>query len=170
MAPFNQALQRDLAICAGHHYYQNYIRRIAVIRAYAKLCAPRERRFWVRKAYEDYEQGAYNVDIRSMMLHDGKLFFDYFRMRPGTLQQLLNWVGADIKKQDTKFRAAIPPGERLCMTIRHLSTGHSQLASLAQLVRRRAPVHTVAGSMPSPFTSLRSMRTERHKCSDNSLR
>ena len=38
---------------------------------------------------------------------------------------LLSRVGPSITRQDTKFRAAVPPGERLAITLRYLVTGDS---------------------------------------------
>lgn len=52
-------------------------------------------------------------------------FRNYFRMDNTTFQELLEKVSPLIVKQDTNFRKAIPPEERLMVTLRYLATGCS---------------------------------------------
>ena len=47
-------------------------------------------------------------------------------MSPNRFEHLLSLVQPLIVKQDTKFRKAIPPAERLAITLRFLATGDSQ--------------------------------------------
>jgi len=54
--------------------------------------------------------------------------FRYLRMSPERFDHLLSLVGPLIKKQDTKFREAITPGERLALTLRFLASGDSQVS------------------------------------------
>ena len=63
--------------------------------------------------------------IRSHM----KIFlfcFRYMRMSPKSFKYLLNVVGPVIAEKDTRFRKAIPPTKRLCLTLRYLAYGGSQ--------------------------------------------
>lgn len=46
-------------------------------------------------------------------------------MSYGTLNQLLTLVEPNIRKENTKFRKAIPSNERLALTLRHLAIGDS---------------------------------------------
>ena len=55
-------------------------------------------------------------------------------MTPQRFDHLLSLVGPKIKKHDTNFRKAIPPAERLAITLRFLASGESQ-QSLAFLFR-----------------------------------
>ena len=86
------------------------------------------KRFWVRKVYEERKtKGEFNVLVRELMLADHEWFFRLFRMSPSTFELLLFWVAPLIKKESTRMRQAIPPGERLCVTlIRYLVTGDAQ--------------------------------------------
>ena len=55
-------------------------------------------------------------------------------MSPERLDHLLSLVSPLITKQDTNFRKAIPPSERLMLTLRFLASGDSQV-SLTYLFR-----------------------------------
>ena len=47
-------------------------------------------------------------------------------MSPVLFKYLLNVVGPVIAKKDARFRKAIPPAERLCLTLHYLAYGGSQ--------------------------------------------
>ena len=49
-------------------------------------------------------------------------------MSPERFEHLLQLTGARLTKKDTRFRKAIPPGERLALTIRYLASGDSQVS------------------------------------------
>ena len=40
-----------------------------------------------------------------------------------TLPELLDWLGSQITKQDTRYQKALEPGLKLPMTLRHLAFG-----------------------------------------------
>ena len=61
-------------------------------------------------------------------------YFRFFRMSPQRFDHLLTLVGPRIRKNDTNFKEAIPPAERLAITLRFLASGESQ-QSLAFLFR-----------------------------------
>ena len=50
----------------------------------------------------------------------------YMRMSPELFKYLVNVVGPVIVKKDTRFCKAIPPAERLCLTLHYLAYGGSQ--------------------------------------------
>ena len=52
--------------------------------------------------------------------------FRYMWMSPESFKYLLNVVGPVIAKKDTRFRKAIPPAERLCLTLHYLAYRGSQ--------------------------------------------
>ena len=85
------------------------------------------KRFWVRKVYEERKtKGEFNVLVRELMLADHEYFFRLFQMSPSTFELLLSWVASLITKESTRMRQAIPPGERLRVTLRYLVTGDAQ--------------------------------------------
>ena len=63
--------------------------------------------------------------IQEMQLNDHESFFQYFRMTPGRLEELLCLVGPYLAK-DSTTREPISPAERLAVTLRFLATGDSQ--------------------------------------------
>ena len=55
--------------------------------------------------------------IAEMTLVDHESFYKYFHMTPQRFSQLLSCVGPFIKRQNTRLREAIPPDERLALTL-----------------------------------------------------
>ena len=86
----------------------------------------RPKRLWVRSIFKcRTTKGEYHSLIEEMRLSDHESFFRYFHMTPERFSHLLSLVGPSIRCQDTRFRQAIPPGERLAITLRYLVTGDS---------------------------------------------
>lgn len=116
-AYYHQILQkkRILAICSSI-----IITTIVKRRARRR----RNRKIWTRKwILNRPKQGAYLNLIAELRLGDTASYANFLRMDPGSFYELLNLVGASITKKDTRMRAAIPPGERLALTLRFLATG-----------------------------------------------
>lgn len=85
------------------------------------------RKIWVRKLYQEREQkGEFNLLIKDLILFDSEIFFQYFRMTPTILEQLLSILGPSITKKDTNMREAVSAKERVCVTLRYLATGDAQ--------------------------------------------
>ena len=70
-------------------------------------------------------KGEFHALIAEMRLKDHESFYKYFHMTPQRFSHLLSLVGPSIKRQDTRLREAIPPDERLAITLRYLVTGDS---------------------------------------------
>lgn len=70
--------------------------------------------------------------------HNNYLFFRiwHIRMSPESCKYLLNVAGPLITKKDTRFRIAISPAERLCLTLHHLAYSGSQ-KSLNRFISNR---------------------------------
>ena len=87
----------------------------------------RRKRMWMRKLFVDRRaKGEYEILVKDLMLFDHLYFFKSFRMSPVRFEQLLSWVAPFITKS-SKFRVFASPSERLCITLRYLATGDSQL-------------------------------------------
>jgi len=82
---------------------------------------PREsskRRFWIHDVIRKRsELGEYHRLVQELRL-DSTRFQQYFRMTPTKFDELLSLVGPLIQREDTSFRKAIEPGQRLAITIR----------------------------------------------------
>ena len=65
-----------------------------------------------------------------MRLQDHSMHFNYFRMLPSTVDDLLHLVGPSLVRQRTRYREPLPPALRLAVPVRYLATGESQ-ASLS---------------------------------------
>ena len=85
-----------------------------------------QKRMWVREIFQTRStKGEYHSLIAEMRLGDHESFYKYFHMTPQRFSHLLSLVGPSITRHDTTFRKAIPPGERLAITLCYLVTGDS---------------------------------------------
>ena len=85
----------------------------------------RNRTIWVREWVKNRkDQGAYHQLLQELRLTDTSSYRNFLRMDDPTFDELLHMVGPMITYQDTVMRKAIPPGERLALTLRYLATGN----------------------------------------------
>ncbi|XP_073446473.1 uncharacterized protein [Dendrobates tinctorius] len=88
-----------------------------------------QRRLWIHPIVELREsRGAYHTLYSELQTNPEK-FMDYTRMSQQIFMYLLGHVQDAIRRQDTQLRRAIPPEERLLVTLRFLATGET-LSSL----------------------------------------
>lgn len=98
---------------------------------------PKRRKIWVRKWLEKRSSdGAHQTLLEEFRNEDGQkhLYKNFLRMNEENFKELLELVSPIIKKNDTNMRTAIPPSERLAVTLRFLATGDSY-KSLSVLFR-----------------------------------
>ena len=108
------------------------ILRILLLRRRRRKLQKYRKRYWVRHVYTERKQkGEFYLLVKDLQLHDQEYFTKYFRMSPTSLELLLSWVAPYIQKETTRMREAIPPGERLCVTLRYLVTGDAQVTIAA---------------------------------------
>ncbi|XP_057294525.1 uncharacterized protein LOC130623036 [Hydractinia symbiolongicarpus] len=118
---FNKMDDEDLLIYLGYILLKRSSRREAERKARKK------RSIWVRQIYKQREEcGIYHTLVQEMALGDRESYFKFMRMSPESFQYLLNVIGPEISKKDTKFRKAISASERLCLTLHYLAYGGSQ--------------------------------------------
>ncbi|XP_073421968.1 uncharacterized protein [Dendrobates tinctorius] len=87
------------------------------------------RRFWRHPIIElRASRGAYHT-LYSELQENPEKFAYYTRMSQESFLDLLGMVEGIIRRRDTQLRRAIPPEERLLVTLRFLATGES-LSSL----------------------------------------
>lgn len=94
----------------------------------------RKRRWWMTTLYRNRYLHGGSILLEDLHKEDKERFINCCRMSPVTFDRLLALIEPKIKKEDTRFRKAIPPNERLALTLRFLATGDS-FASLALLFR-----------------------------------
>lgn len=69
--------------------------------------------------------GAYHSTLTTLEISDAKKWKNFLRMDQQLFTALLQSVVNSIQRQDTILRKAIPPAERLALTLRYLATGES---------------------------------------------
>jgi hypothetical protein len=93
------------------------------------------RRFWIRPSLKSRNRYSASDLINDLILDDVDIlnleyrvdagFRNCFRMTRTDFENVLRMIGPNIAKKNTKFRQAIPPHERLAVTLRFLATGDS---------------------------------------------
>lgn len=87
----------------------------------------RKHSVWVRKILTERSwKGEYHHLVKELKLHDHEFFYKQFRMSPTRYEELLQLVSLVIQKSSLK-REAISPSERLCITLRFLCSGDSNV-------------------------------------------
>ena len=70
-------------------------------------------------------KGEFYLLVQDLRLFDNELFFRYFRMNAAKYEELLAMIAPEIQKSSITWEC-IGPSERLCVTLRYLTTGDSQ--------------------------------------------
>lgn len=94
----------------------------------------RKRRWWMTSLYSNRGLCSGTMLLNDLQKEGGDHFKNCCRMSYETFNQLLTLVEPKIRKENTKFRKAIPSNERLALTLRYLATGDS-FASLSLVFR-----------------------------------
>ncbi|XP_068118950.1 uncharacterized protein [Hyperolius riggenbachi] len=101
---------------------------------------PRTRRYWVHPILQQRRRkGQFWTLYRDLRQHPDK-FFGYTRMSVGSFDCLLSKLKDALQRQDTNYRRAITPTERLLITLRFLATGHSYAALHYQFLMGRSTI------------------------------
>lgn len=77
-----------------------------------------EREHWVHPVNAKREDCGEFHNLYADLRQDPDMFRSYFRMSPESFSVILDHVSMDLRKQDTNFRKAISPEERLALTLR----------------------------------------------------
>ena len=84
----------------------------------------RNRRVWTRKwILNRNNYGAYHQLLKELQMGDESSYKNFLRMDIDSFQSILALIAPEITYRDTHLRKAIPPGERLALTLRFLATG-----------------------------------------------
>lgn len=110
------------------------------------------RSVWVQEWVKKREtEGCYAKLLQELRANNPNLFRNFVRMSAEDFDFLLELVTPHIQKQDTAMRKAIPPGERLALTLRYLATGES-FKSLQYLFR--IPQPTISDIIPEVLDAI----------------
>ena len=99
---------------------------VIIALALMKLCCRRRNRtVWVREWVRNLQRyGAYHQLVQELRLGDHVTYKNFLRMDIATFDELLDLVRPHITYTNTNMRCAVPPGERLAVTLRFLATGN----------------------------------------------
>jgi len=111
---------------AVHDY--NLLKVIAVAEACGELDPPKQdRKYWVHPINPDREESnKFNIFYENIRCYSEK-FFEYYRMSISSFDELLEKIRPFIGKQNTIFRNAISPEERLTITLRYVKVDSSNI-------------------------------------------
>ena len=104
-------------------------KRLACVALIALIlrCRRRKRRnriLWTREWTRNQEyQGTFHQLLQELRVLDVSSYRNFVRMDAASFEELLLAVAPRIVCQDTVMREAIPPAERLAVTLRFLATG-----------------------------------------------
>ena len=97
---------------------------ITINRRRRRRAKERRKREWVKDwVSKRVELGAYHSLFQEFQQSDIRQLRNFLRMDMDSFLELLVRVEPKIRKEDTNMRLAIPPGERLALTLRFLATG-----------------------------------------------
>jgi hypothetical protein len=78
----------------------------------------KRRRFWVHKICKKRMIHGEFHSLYPDLLEDEAKFFEYFRMTYGKFMTLLDMLGPNLSRENTSFREAVGPKERLALCLR----------------------------------------------------
>jgi hypothetical protein len=78
----------------------------------------KRRRFWVRNICKRRMIHGEFHSLYPDLLEDEATFFEYFRMTYGKFMTLLDMLGPNLSGENTSFRQAVGPKERLALCLR----------------------------------------------------
>jgi hypothetical protein len=78
----------------------------------------KRRRFWVHNICKERMIHGEFQSLYPDLLEDKANFFEYFRMTYGKFMTLLYMLGPNLSKENTSFREAVGPKERLALCLR----------------------------------------------------
>ena len=91
-----------------------------------KIRRRKTRRWWVRPYVADHaDHGNFQHFLKKnrYVFRDIDAFKDWVRLTPELFDRVLELITPLIEKEDTHLRKAVPPDERLAVTLRFLATG-----------------------------------------------
>lgn len=85
----------------------------------------RKKRIWVKEWLKRRNEFTHERLLNELRISEPNDFKNFVRLDAESFDQLLRLVEPHIKKKNTTMRDAIPPSQRLSITLRYLATGNS---------------------------------------------
>lgn len=79
----------------------------------------KRKRIWIHPSLLKRKTEGEFYTLLPHLIEDEKKFHGYFRMNTGTFEMILSRIQKDIQKEDTTFREAITPREKLVVCLRY---------------------------------------------------
>ncbi|KAB0805116.1 hypothetical protein PPYR_02086 [Photinus pyralis] len=98
-------------------------------------------------------EGEHWTLFKNLLKYDDK-FYQYFRMPQYNFFDLLKSIGPDLHKQNSCFREAISPTERLAVCLRFLATGDSFRTIATSYRLGHSTVQSIVIELPNTSTSM----------------
>lgn len=102
----------------------------AIALALALVCRKRrtskkKRTKWSKQWFLHRAKFGHSELLKELRNNEPDDYKNFLRMDGDSFDELLELVGPHIRKQDTVMRKAIPPADRLSLTLRFLATGNA---------------------------------------------
>lgn len=98
---------------------------LAIAVAFCNNDKKKKKKRWMKNWYKERQKYS-NVNLlNELRFNEPDDYQNFLRLDSSTFDKLLALIEVQIKKQDTCMRDAIPPSQRLSITLRYLATGNS---------------------------------------------
>lgn len=84
---------------------------------YLRRKSRKRKRYWIHPSFNVLKKHGASICAEELKIHPTQ-FQNCYRMSPETFETLVNMVAPHITKQDTNYRDAINPSEKLLITLR----------------------------------------------------
>lgn len=93
--------------------------------ALAVCCKKKKKRRWMKDWFKKRDEYTHENLLNDLRLSEPGDFKNFLRLDGRSFDELLKMITPRIKKRDSILRDAIPPSQRLSITLRYLATGNT---------------------------------------------
>lgn len=93
------------------------VNEVVIMWQYLRRRNRKRRRYWIHPSFQVLKNHGASICAEELKAHPTQ-FQNCYRMSPDTFSTLVEMLAPHITKQDTKFRDAITPQEKLLITLR----------------------------------------------------
>ena len=85
----------------------------------------KKKRRWMKEWFKERKKYTHENLLSELKISEPSDFQNFLRVNSTVFDELLRMVTPEIEKKDTTMRDAIPPSQRLSITLRYLATGNN---------------------------------------------